>query len=220
MTSMNFPNDFLWGAATASYQIEGAWNEDGKGESIWDRFTHQPYKILNGDNGDIACDHYHRMPEDVQLMKKIGLQSYRFSISWPRIFPTGYGKINQKGIDFYNRLVDQLLAAGISPNITLNHWDLPQVLQEKGGWPNRDTANYFADYSALIFKQLGDRVDLWSTFNEPWVISSLGYGDGILLPEFLISLRVTRLPIIYYWHMEKPSKSLEKVTTKEKSALC
>jgi beta-glucosidase len=182
MNRIKFPKDFLWGAATASYQIEGAWNEDGKGESIWDRFTHQPYKILNGDNGDIACDHYHRMPEDVQLMKKIGLQSYRFSISWPRIFPTGYGEINQKGLDFYNRLVDQLLAAGISPNITLNHWDLPQALQENGGWPNRDTASYFADYSTLIFKHLGDRVDLLSTFNEPWVISSLGYGEGIFAP--------------------------------------
>src|SRR5512139_2530977 len=139
MPLVKFPNGFLWGAATSSYQVEGAWNEDGKGESVWDRFTHSPYRILNGDTGDVACDHYHRMPQDVALMKALGLKSYRFSVAWPRIQPDGRGPANQKGLDFYERLVDALLAAGITPNCTLDHWDLPQALQDAGGWPNRDT---------------------------------------------------------------------------------
>ena len=177
-TSLRFPPKFVWGAATAAYQIEGAWNEDGKGESIWDRFSHTPGKIINGDTGDVACDHYHRYPEDIALMRQIGLNAYRFSVSWPRVLPTGFGRINPAGLDFYDRLVDALLAANIEPFITLHHWDLPQVLYERGGWINRDNLAYFADYSAVLVKRLGDRIHRWTTFNEPGVISELGYGIG------------------------------------------
>jgi len=145
MGRVRFPDGFHWGAATASYQIEGAWNEDGKGESIWDRFTHTGGKILNGDTGDVACDSYHRYRDDIALLRQMNLSSYRFSISWPRLLPTGRGALNAKGIDYYQRLVDELLDAGIRPFPTLYHWDLPQVLEDAGGWPNRDTAGRFAD---------------------------------------------------------------------------
>ena len=182
MSTRQFPEGFLWGAATAAYQIEGAWDEDGKGESIWDRFTHRPYTIQNGDTGDVACDHYHRMPQDVALMKDLGLQSYRFSISWPRILPEGRGAINEKGLDFYDRLVDALLHAGVVPNATLNHWDLPQAIQDQGGWPNRDSADWFADYARVVFDRLGDRVSLWATHNEPPVIAFHGYAHGVFAP--------------------------------------
>lgn len=175
---LSFPDQFLWGAATAAYQIEGAWNEEGKGESIWDRFVHQPGHILHGDTGDVACDHYHRMADDVALMQELGLRSYRFSISWPRILPLGRGKVNPKGLDFYDRLVDRLLAANILPNVTLYHWDLPQALQELGGWFNRDSVNWFADYARVVFDRLGDRVPLWTTHNEPGVVAFVGYGEG------------------------------------------
>ncbi|MGM0498773.1 MAG: GH1 family beta-glucosidase [Bacillota bacterium] len=171
MAKLIFPEDFEWGAATASYQIEGAANEDGKGESIWDRFSHQKGNIKNNDTGDAACDHYHRYQEDVKLMKKIGLDTYRFSIAWPRIMPAGSGKINQKGIDFYKSLIDELLTAGIKPAATLYHWDLPQKLQDKGGWENRDTAKYFNQYAQLMYKELGDLVPRWITHNEPFVVS-------------------------------------------------
>lgn len=173
-----FPEEFVWGAATASYQIEGAWEEDGKGENIWDRFSHTPGKIENGDTGDIACDHYHRWREDIQLMKEIGIQAYRFSISWGRIFPEGSGEITPAGIDFYSRLVDELLNNGIEPYITLYHWDLPQVLQDEGGWPNRATAEAFVEYADLVSKKLGDRVKNWMTFNEPFVSAWVGYMEG------------------------------------------
>ncbi|MCB0181634.1 MAG: beta-glucosidase [Anaerolineae bacterium] len=182
MTLRQFPKDFLWGAATAAYQIEGAWNEDGKGESIWDRFSHSPYRILNGDTGDVTCDHYHRMPEDVLLMKELGLKTYRFSIAWSRVLPEGRGAANEKGLDFYDRLVDNLLAAGIVPNATLYHWDLPQALQDQGGWPNRDSSDWFADYARLMFDRLGDRVAMWATHNEPWVVSFLGHAEGDFAP--------------------------------------
>jgi len=182
VSTRQFPEGFLWGAATAAYQIEGAWDEDGKGESIWDRFTHRPYTIQNGDTGDVACDHYHRMPEDVALMKELGLQSYRFSISWPRVLPEGWGAVNEKGLDFYDRLVDALLDAGIVPNATLNHWDLPQAVQDQGGWPNRDSADWFADYARVMFDRLGDRVSLWATHNEPPVIAFHGYAHGVFAP--------------------------------------
>jgi beta-glucosidase len=182
MSFRQFPKGFLWGAATAAYQVEGAWNEDGKGESVWDRFSHSPYKVFNGDTGDVACNHYHRMPQDVALIKELGLKTYRFSISWPRVLPEGRGVINQKGLDFYDRLVDNLLAAGIVPNATLNHWDFPQALQDKGGWPNRDSANWFADYASLMFDKLGDRVPMWVTHNEPWVAAFLGYALGDFAP--------------------------------------
>ncbi len=173
---LKFPEGFTWGAATASYQIEGAWNEDGKGESCWDRFAHTPGKIQNGDTGDVACDHYHRWKEDVALMKRLGLKAYRFSISWPRVLPQGRGTVNKAGIDFYNRLVDGLLEAGIAPFITLFHWDLPQALEEKGGWSNRTTAEAFVEYADAVTRALGDRVKTWITLNEPAVTAWAGYG--------------------------------------------
>jgi beta-glucosidase len=179
---IELPASFLWGASTSAFQIEGAWNEDGKGESVWDRFNHRRHAILNGDHADVACDHYHHMTEDVQLMKDLGLQAYRFSIAWPRVLPQGRGSVNQKGVDFYDRLVDQLLAAGILPNATLNHWDFPQALQDLGGWNHRDSADWFVDYARLMFERLGDRVEFWATHNEPWVVAALGYGQGVFAP--------------------------------------
>ena len=173
-----FPPKFLWGAATASYQIEGAWNEDGKGESIWDHFSHTPGKIEDGLTGDIACDHFHRYPEDVALMRQLGLKAYRFSISWARVLPQGRGHVNPNGLDFYDRLVDALSAANIEPFLTLYHWDLPQALQNEGGWENRNTSFAFADYSALMVKRLGDRVKYWTTFNEPSVVAFDGNLSG------------------------------------------
>ena len=181
-STVSFPSHFVWGASTAAYQIEGAWNEDGRGESIWDRFCRTPGKIENGDTGDVACDHYHRWPEDIELMKRLGLKAYRFSIAWPRIYPQGRGTLNRAGIDFYSRLVDALLAAGIEPYLTLYHWDLPQALDDAGGWLARDTAYAFADYAETMVKQLGDRVQYWSTFNEPWCVSFLSYQLGIHAP--------------------------------------
>lgn len=182
MISKSFPQDFLWGAATSAYQIEGAWNEDGKGENIWDRYTHRTGNIQNADTGDVATDHYHRMSEDVALMIGLGLKSYRFSISWSRVLPEGHTKVNSKGLDFYNRLVDQLLESGIKPFVCLNHWDLPQAIFDEGGWPNRDTTDWFAEYAQLMFNKLGDRVKLWATHNEPRVVAFLGYGDAVMAP--------------------------------------
>jgi beta-glucosidase len=177
-----FPEGFLWGAATASYQVEGAWNEDGKGESIWDRFTHTPGKVRGGVTGDVACDQYHRYPEDIALAKRLNLKSYRFSIAWPRIQPMGVGAPNMKGIDHYSRLADALLGAGIRPWCTLYHWDLPQALEDRGGWPNRDLAGYFADYAGLLAKHLGDRITVWAPFNMPWAIAFMGYAAGEFPP--------------------------------------
>jgi beta-glucosidase len=173
-----FPNDFVWGAATASYQVEGAWNKHGKGESIWDRFAHTTGKINNNDTGDVADDHYHLWKKDIGLMKRLGLKGYRFSISWPRVLPIGRGKVNQKGLDFYSRLVDGLLAANIIPFITLNHWDLPQALEDEGGWPIRSTAEAFVEYTDVVTRALGDRVKNWTTHNEPAVVAWLGYSIG------------------------------------------
>ena len=177
-----FPENFIWGAIASAYQIEGAWDEDGKGESIWDHFVRLPDRILNGDTGENATNHYHLMPDDVKLMKDLGLNSYSFTLSWPRIIPDGKGQTNQKGLDFYQRLVDHLLQAGIRPKATLYHWDLPAALQEKGGWPNRDSVGWFSDYSEVVFNALADRVDLWATHNEPWVAAFLGYGAGLHAP--------------------------------------
>jgi len=182
MKTARFPAGFTWGTATASYQVEGAWQEDGKGESIWDRFSHTPGKILNGDTGDVACDQYHRFKEDVAIMKELGLHAYRFSISWPRVFPQGKGQVNQKGLDYYNRLVDELLANGIQPFPTLYHWDLPQALQDEGGWANRDIVGHFTTYAETVMKSLGDRVKSWMVFNEPWVFTFLGHVVGVLAP--------------------------------------
>ena len=179
----SFPDGFLWSTATASYQIEGAWNEDGKGKSIWDRFSHTPGKIKNNDTGDVALDHYHRYKEDVQLIKALGVKTYRFSISWPRIFPQGTGAPNLKGLDFYSRLVDELLANGIEPFATLYHWDLPQALQDRwGGWESRDTAKAFADYASYIAEKLRGRIRHFFTINEFTSFVELGYGTGLLAP--------------------------------------
>ncbi|MBX6353741.1 MAG: beta-glucosidase [Thermoflavifilum sp.] len=179
---MRIPEDFVLGAATAAYQIEGAVAEDGRGESIWDRFSHTPGKTVRGETGDIACDHYHRWQEDVRLMRELGIQSYRFSIAWPRVLPNGHGTVNEKGLDFYRRLVEALLAAGIQPMATLYHWDLPQALQDKGGWPNRDTAKAFAEYAHVVFRTFGDQIPLYVTLNEPWCASVLGHLIGVHAP--------------------------------------
>ena len=181
-TALRFPEDFLWGAATSSFQVEGSWDAHGKGESIWDRFARLPGKIADGSHGETACNHYVIWRDDIELMKKLGLQTYRFSISWPRILPDGRGRINQKGLDFYSELVDELLEAGIAPNATLYHWDLPQVLQDQGGWPTRDIVEAFVEYADIVSRRLGDRVRFWATINEPWVIAKLGYEWGIHAP--------------------------------------
>ena len=170
-----FPSDFLWGVATAAYQIEGAVNEDGRGPSIWDNFSHRPGKIAGGDTGDVACDHYHLFPADIASMKSLGINAYRASVSWSRIFPQGTGKPNLAGLDFYQRLVDGLLEASIKPTLTLFHWDLPSRLQELGGWANRDLVWYFRDYADFLFEKLGDRVQQWITINEPAVHTILGH---------------------------------------------
>src|SRR6478735_1924910 len=181
-SGLEFPADFVIGSATASYQIEGAAREDGRGPSIWDTFSHTPGKVWNGDTGDVADDHYHRWESDLDLMKRIGLQAYRFSIAWPRIQPTGSGAVNQPGLAFYSRLVDGLLERGIRPIATLYHWDLPQTLEDAGGWANRDTAHRFAEYAARTAEALGDRVRTWTTLNEPWCSAYLGYGSGAHAP--------------------------------------
>ncbi|GAA1968995.1 GH1 family beta-glucosidase [Catenulispora subtropica] len=176
------PSDFRWGVATSAYQIEGAVAEDGRTPSIWDTFCRVPGAIDNGDTGDVACDHYHRMPEDVALIKTLGVDTYRFSVAWPRVQPTGSGPANERGLAFYDRLVDELLGAGIDPWLTLYHWDLPQELEDAGGWPNRDTAYRFADYAELVYARLGDRVEHWTTLNEAWCSAWLGYVKGVHAP--------------------------------------
>jgi beta-glucosidase len=178
----DFPNGFLWGAATSAYQIEGATDEDGRGESIWDTFCATPGKVHNGDSGAIACDSYHRYRLDIALMRELGLNAFRFSIAWPRIVPDGRGRVNEPGLDFYDRLVDELLAADIRPFVTLYHWDLPQALEDAGGWPERATAEAFAEYAELVARRLGDRVRHWVTHNEPYCSSWLGYAVGAHAP--------------------------------------
>jgi beta-glucosidase len=181
-SSLSFPPGFLWGAATASYQIEGAATEDGRSPSIWDTFSHTPGKTVNGDTGDVACDHYHRYRDDVGIMRELGLSTYRFSIAWPRVQPGGRGPVNAKGLDFYRRLVDELRAGDIEPWVTLYHWDLPQELEDAGGWPGRDTAYRFAEYAQLVHAELGESVRYWTTLNEPWCSAFLGYGSGAHAP--------------------------------------
>lgn len=195
-SAVSFPKGFFWGTATAAYQIEGAWKEDGKGESIWDRFAHTPGKIKNGDTGDIACDSYHRWRDDIALIRSMNLNSYRFSMAWPRIQPSGSGAANSKGFDYYKRLVDALLEAHIRPHVTLYHWDLPQPLEDAGGWTNRDTAARFADYAQLAAQTLGDRVSDWTIFNEPAAFVDLGYLEGTHAPgrsSLLDFLRATHV---------------------------
>ncbi|HEX7063433.1 MAG TPA: GH1 family beta-glucosidase [Bacillales bacterium] len=176
-----FPKDFIWGTATASYQIEGAYNEDGRGESIWDRFSRTPGKVYENHNGDVACDHYHLYKDDIQLMADLGIQSYRFSIAWSRVFPEP-GRFNQKGIDFYKRLLKELHRHNIEPAATIYHWDLPQWLQDRGGWTNRETVDHFVHYAETLFEELGDQVSMWITHNEPWCAAFLGHAFGVHAP--------------------------------------
>jgi beta-glucosidase len=188
----DFPNDFLWGTATASYQIEGAVHQDGRTPSIWDTFSHTPGKVKHGDTGDVACDHYHRYASDLDLMSDLGVNAYRLSVSWSRVIPNGRGPTNAKGLAFYDRLIDGLLERKIEPWVTLYHWDLPQVLQDMGGWDSRDTAFALADYANVVTHALGDRVKNWITINEPWCVAYLGYGIGIHAPgktDLAMSLR-------------------------------
>jgi beta-glucosidase len=192
-----FPDGFLWGAATAAYQIEGAWDEDGKGPSIWDTFSHTPGRVANGDTGDVACDHYHRMPDDVALMRELGLGAYRFSVSWPRVLPDGTGPVNELGLDFYERLVDALLDAGVMPCVTLYHWDLPQSLQERGGWGSRETIDAFVGYADVVSRRLGDRVPMWVTHNEPSVVAV----DGHVVGEHAPGLRDPALGVRVAHHL-------------------
>ncbi|MEU2492394.1 beta-glucosidase [Streptomyces sp. NPDC007883] len=180
--TVSFPPGFLWGTATAAYQIEGAVREGGRTPSIWDTFSHTPGKVENGDTGDVAVDHFHRRADDVRLMSELGVNAYRFSVSWPRVQPTGRGPAVQRGLDFYRALVDDLLDHGITPVLTLYHWDLPQELETAGGWPERDTAHRFADYARLVADALGDRVERWTTLNEPWCSAFLGYASGVHAP--------------------------------------
>ena len=179
---MNFPEGFLWGVATAAYQVEGAAREDGRGPSIWDTFSHTPGKVFHGDTGDVACDQYHRLDEDLDLMADLGLMAYRFSVAWPRIQPEGSGPANQKGLDFYKRLVDGLRERSIEPVLTLYHWDLPQALEDRGGWTSRETSSRFAEYAGIVHEALGREVRFWITLNEPWVSAWLGYGVGAHAP--------------------------------------
>ena len=183
---MSFRKDFIWGAATASYQIEGAAYEDGKGLSIWDRFSHEPGKVLEGHTGDVACDHYHRFREDVHLMKEMGVRNYRFSISWPRLLPQGVGEVNEQGVAFYNALIDELLAAGIRPIVTLFHWDYPAALQARGAWENPESSAWFLEYATLCAKRFGDRVKDFITFNEPQCFIGLGYCRGVHAPGYVL----------------------------------
>lgn len=182
MSTRSFPADFVWGSATASYQIEGAFDEGGRTASIWDTYSKTPGNVQNGDTGDVADDHYHRWPEDVAHMKKLGLDAYRFSIAWPRVQPGGSGAFNDEGLAFYSTLVDALIEAGIKPVVTLYHWDLPQELEDEGGWTNRNTAYLFAEYARKVAETLGDRVWVWTTLNEPWCSAYLGYGSGVHAP--------------------------------------
>ncbi|MEU4717654.1 family 1 glycosylhydrolase, partial [Micromonospora purpureochromogenes] len=176
------PPDFRWGVATAAYQIEGAVRVDGRAPSIWDTFCEVPGAVDNGDTGAVACDHYHRWPQDVALMRQLGVGAYRFSVAWPRVRPDGVGRVNPAGLDFYDRLVDAVLAAGIRPVVTLYHWDLPQALQDRGGWPERSTAEAFADYAAVVAARLGDRVSDWCTVNEPLCVAWIGHLEGRMAP--------------------------------------
>jgi beta-glucosidase len=182
LPTADLPRSFQWGVATSAYQIEGAVAEDGRTPSIWDTFSRTPGAVHDGDTGDVACDHYHRMPEDVALIKGLGVDTYRFSVAWPRVQPHGRGPVNPAGLAFYDRLTDELLSAGLTPWVTLYHWDLPQELEDAGGWPHRDTAYRFADYSMMVFDALADRVDTFTTLNEPWCSAWLGYHDGVHAP--------------------------------------
>jgi beta-glucosidase len=196
---LRFPDGFLWGSATASYQVEGGVDADGRGETIWDRFCRTPGKVFGGHTGDTACDHYRLYRQDVALMKSLSLGAYRFSIAWSRLFPRGKGPLNRAGLDFYQRLVDELLAAGITPAVTLYHWDLPQALQDAGGWENKETAHYFVEFADAVFRALGDRVKLWITHNEPWVVAFVGNYTGHHAPgktSFSTAVRISHTLLV------------------------
>ena len=193
LTSNGFRSDFLWGCATSAYQIEGSPLADGAGPSIWHRFVRTPGRVLGADTGDVACDHYRRMREDVALMRDLGLTTYRFSISWSRVMPEGRGQVNAAGLGFYQRLVDELLRAGIKPMATLYHWDLPAALDDRGGWLNPDISDWFADYATTVYQALDDRIPLWATLNEPWVVSDGGYMHGVLAPGHRSAFEAARV---------------------------
>ncbi len=186
---MPFPTDFTWGVAAAAYQIEGAVTEDGRGPSIWDVFSHQPDRVFENHNGDVACDHYHRFAEDIRLMQELGVRAYRLSLAWPRLIPDGTGAVNERGLVFYDKLIDALLAAGITPWVTLYHWDLPQAIQHRGGWLNRDIVEWFGRYAEVVAARLGDRVKHWMTINEPPCVIGLGYQEGVFAPGLKLSFR-------------------------------
>ena len=216
MSDMKFPKAFIWGAATSSYQIEGAAYSEGGGRSVWDMLGQQPEKIVNGNTGKIACDHYNRYRQDVALMSDIGLQAYRFSISWPRVLPDGTGIVNQRGLDFYSQLVDELLEKNISPWITLFHWDFPYALYCRGGWLNRDSADWFADYTALVVDKLSDRVSHWSTLNEPQCFISLGHLDGIHAPG--LKMGVSEVLLAGHNALRAHGKSVQVIRANSKTA--
>jgi beta-glucosidase len=211
-----FPAGFLWGAATSAYQVEGSPLADGAGPSIWHRFVRTPGLVSNGDNGDVACDHYRRMPADVALMKSLGLSAYRFSIAWARVMPEGRGRVNPAGLGFYERLVDELLASGIQPSATLFHWDLPAALDDRGGWLNPDIADWFADYAQVMFRALGDRVPMWATLNEPWVVTDGGYLHGALAPGHRNRFEA---PIASHHLLRAHGKAVQAYRTEAKQAI-
>ena len=201
LLASRFPGGFVWGTATSAFQIEGAAREGGRGDSIWDVFCRQPGAILDGGTGDVACDHYHRLEDDLDLLVSLGLRAYRFSIAWPRVQPAGSGAWNEEGMAFYDRLINGLLSRGIAPHITLYHWDLPQALQDAGGWAARSTVDRFVDYAREIGRRFGARVASIATHNEPWVIAILGHKPASLRPACAVAVRLTRPPIICCCHM-------------------
>lgn len=207
-----FPESFVWGVTTASYQSEGGVKEDGRGETIWDRFSHIPGRVFQDDNGDVACDAYHRINEDVELLKELGVKAYRFSMAWARIFPDGYGKVCEKGLEHYERLIDKLLNAGIEPYVTLYHWDLPQRLQDEGGWTNRKTAEHFLEYCRLLFDKFRGKVRHWITLNEPWVVSFMGHYTGEMAPgirDFSAALLTAHIQLLAHGMVVNAFREME-----------
>lgn len=212
MGKFTFPENFVWGVTTASYQTEGGVKEDGRGETIWDRFSHIPGRILHNDNGDTACDTYHRIEEDVELLKELGVKAYRFSVAWARVFPNGYGTVCEKGLEYYEKLIDMLLDAGIEPYVTLYHWDLPQKLQDEGGWTNRKTAEYFLQYSRVLFERFRGKVRHWITLNEPWVVSFMGHYTGEMAPgirDFSAALLTAHIQLLAHGMAVKVFREME-----------
>lgn len=207
-----FPESFVWGVTTASYQSEGGVKEDGRGETIWDRFSHIPGRVLHNDTGDVACDAYHRIDEDVELLKELGVKAYRFSVAWARVFPDGCGKVCEKGLEYYERLINKLLNAGIEPYVTLYHWDLPQKLQDEGGWTNRKTAEHFLEYCRLLFDKFRGKVRHWITLNEPWVVSFMGHYTGEMAPgirDFSAALLTAHIQLLAHGMVVNAFREME-----------